>query len=68
MTKAYKMTVYVIDLNYDFGSKDAVKQAVKNCDADFTTITDIQEVEIGEWDDEHPLNYGVRSPWGDYFK
>jgi len=67
--KAYKMTVYVVDVNNQFnGDTDEVMYAVEYGDADCLTITDIQVADIGEWEDNHPLNYGSKSPWDRYFK
>lgn len=63
--KAYKATVYILDLNDTLG--DDIETALEYGDAEFLTVTEVIEADIGEWDDDHPLNYGKNSPWDKYF-
>ena len=52
--KAQKATVYILD-HEGFG-KDAVKDNIE-CGSKLSLhVTDVEEIDIGEWTDEHPLN------------
>ena len=67
--KAYKATVYILDLNNNLGegSPENIETTLEYGDAEFITVTEVIEADIGEWDDKHPLNYGRKSPWDKFF-
>ena len=52
--KAYLLEVLVID-HEGYGVNDA-KITIEQGDG-FMTVISSKEADIGEWDDEHPLNY-----------
>lgn len=52
--KAYKYTILIID--YENIGKDDISSCLKNTNYINPEIIDIQEADIGEWSDEHPLN------------
>lgn len=56
--KAYKLTVLVVDHD-EVGDEisDMIECARYPNHAIAPRVIDIQSIDIGEWDDEHPLNY-----------
>ena len=56
--KAYKVTLLIVD--HDELGEQEIKDVIEN--TDFPNhcmnpeVMDIKEAEIGEWDDDHPLN------------
>ena len=52
--KAYKVEVLVLD-NEQLG-EDSIKYLLENVKWVYPKIMSIQSKEIGEWDDDHPLN------------
>jgi hypothetical protein len=53
--KAYKYTILIID--HENIGKDDISECFKNTNYINTEIMGIQEADIGEWNDEHPLNH-----------
>ena len=55
--KVYKVVTMVIDFD---GVGDSLKELIENArypnHCVFQQVTSIQEADIGEWTDEHPLN------------
>lgn len=57
MAKLYKITGYVTELNGFPENKEELVNSLKNGTNDLCiTIGNIQEVDIGEWSDNHELN------------
>lgn len=54
--KAYKLEVLVID--HEGYGPTAIAAEVENCRHLTLSVINSQAAEIGEWTDEHPLNYG----------
>ena len=54
--KAYRIVTYVYDLNYGMGAQDIVDELTRSRYLHIDT-GDIDEIDIGEWDDDHPLNH-----------
>lgn len=56
--KVYKVTLSIID--FDNLGEDEIKNEIENVnyanDCISPSVIDIQSVDIGEWDDSHPLN------------
>ena len=56
--KAYKVEILIVDLD-EIGAKE-LKSVIENTRYPNRCINpevmDIQEADIGEWDDDHPLN------------
>ena len=52
---AYKIEMIIVDFN-GYGPEE-VKLNVEQMRFYNPDILDIQEADIGEWDDNHPLNY-----------
>ena len=57
MTKLYRITSYVLDLNGNNPSiDDVVDQIEANRYPEFHYVKEVLETDIGEWDDDHKLN------------
>lgn len=68
MPKLYKIQAYLVDYNNDFESISALKNYIDwNTRYGFTSHLHIAEADIGEWDDDHPLNI-VDCPEAEYEK
>ena len=74
MTKAYKVTVLVLDIDNAFDAETSGERNVKVINAVnaglnclFATAESVEEADIGEWRDEHPLNYRG-ADWHKYFE
>ena len=52
--KVYKVTLLVID--HDKMGAKGIKENLENEEYTNPTVMDIESVDIGEWDDSHPLN------------
>lgn len=52
--KAYKYTILIID--YENIGKDDISSCLKNTKYITPEIIEIEEADIGEWSDDHPLN------------
>ena len=55
MAKIFKISGYLVDPNGDYDAKDFVVGINEGFDA-FGHHVKVEEVDIGEWDDDHPLN------------
>lgn len=57
--QAHKVTLLVLSINDDLDS-DEIKSEIENVrypnDCISVEVHDIESAEIGEWDDDHPLN------------
>lgn len=56
MAKFYKVEAYVLQLNGTPSSKEELTQELRNNRYLDINVQDIQETDIGEWDDDHELN------------
>lgn len=56
MAKIFKVSGYFVDVNGDV-DKDSFEAELKMLEDVFTQHLHIDEADIGEWDDESPLNY-----------
>jgi len=54
-TKMYKVTMYIVDTDMNYGQKSDVVEVVNNRLGDVSSIT-TDVVDIGIWHDDHPLN------------
>lgn len=54
MAKAYKITVLVVDL--EGTGKEEIRHLIENNRYIYPCVKEIQEADIGEWHDDHPLN------------
>lgn len=52
--KAIKLTVLVLDFE-DYGEENA-KDNIESMKYLMASVVDSESVDIGEWDDDHPLN------------
>ena len=68
MAKLYKIQTYLLDYNEEFKKASAL-QFYLNCQirGGILDHTHITEADIGEWDDDHPLNI-VDCPEAEYEK
>lgn len=62
--KAHIITVVVLDLNE--AGKESIFYDLTASGPDFSSILDSETYDIGDWSDDHPLNY--RSKSKDYIK
>ena len=56
MAKIFKVSGYFVDANGDV-DKDSFEAELEMLEDVFTQHLHIDEADIGEWDDENPLNY-----------
>ena len=68
MAKLYKIQTYLLDYNEEF-KKASSLQFYLSCQirGGILDHTHIEEADIGEWDDDHPLNI-VDCPEAEYEK
>ena len=59
MAKLFKITTYVVDSNDEFATGDRLEDCIIYCTQNDFNLEhiEIQSTDIGEWYDEHPLNY-----------
>ena len=59
MAKLFKITTYVVDPVDEFTTDDRLEDCIIYCTQNDLNLrhTGIESVDIGEWDDDHPLNY-----------
>lgn len=59
MAKLFKITTYVVDYNDEFRTPDRLEDCITYCTQNDLELryTKIQSADVGEWYDEHPLNY-----------
>ena len=55
MARIFKITAYMVDANEDFNAS-SIKDEIKNIDDIIVKNVEVIEKDIGEWDDDHPLN------------
>lgn len=53
--KAYKIEVYVLDFE-EYDAEFYAELIVNNKYIPCTSVRIVREIDIGEWDDDHPLN------------
>ena len=58
MAKLFKLTAYLVDPVDEFDT-DSLEDCIIYCTQNDLNLrhTGIESVDIGEWDDDHPLNY-----------
>lgn len=67
MTKLYRVTAYVLDLNGDCPDKKSVIENIEhNRHPEFISVEEVFETDCGEWDDDHELNK-TNAPYEKYF-
>lgn len=59
MAKLYKIQAYIVDANDEFYPEDRLEDCLTYCLQNYLSLDHlkIQTVDLGEWDDDHPLNY-----------
>ena len=59
MAKLFKVTTYIVDAGGEFITDDRLEDCLIYCTQNDLNLehTQIQSVDLGEWYDEHPLNY-----------
>ena len=59
MAKLFKISAYVVDGNGEFGTEDRLEDCLTYCTQNDLSLNHlkINSADIGEWDDNHPLNY-----------
>ena len=59
MPKLFKITTYVVDPVDEFVTDDRLKDCIIYCTQNDLSLrhTSVESTDIGEWDDDHPLNY-----------
>jgi hypothetical protein len=66
-TKVFKVELFILDPNGQEGlNEQEVKTILEQVRyLDFTKVVTIESVDIGEWDDDNPLNH--RDTWKEEF-
>lgn len=69
MAKLFKIQAYIIDYGDEFCNNEYLKDYLVQCTKHDLNLKHLktQSVELGEWDDNHPLNY-VDCPESEYEK
>lgn len=58
MAKLFKISAYIVDYNDDFDKSNVEEYLVYATQRHFDLQhTQVAEADLGEWYDEHPLNY-----------
>ena len=59
MAKLFKIQAYIVDPNGEFSTDDRLEDCLIYCTQNDLHLEhlEIQSADIGEWDDDHPLNY-----------
>lgn len=71
MAKLFKIQTYYVDCNDRFADRTHLARYLENsANEGFVNHTHIEEADLGEWHDEHPLNYVYcpESEFEKYFK
>lgn len=72
MSKLFKITTYVVDPVDEFATDDRLEDCIIYCTQNDLSLrhTSVESADIGEWDDNHPLNYYncPRAEFEKYFK
>lgn len=63
--KAHKITLLV--LNFENTSEEDLRTLIEHNKYLSVSVEEVETVELGEWDDDHPLNKKGRD-WKSYFK
>ena len=56
MARIFKVTAYMVDAN-DYFNASCIKDEIQNIDDIIIKNVEVVVKDIGEWDDNHPLNY-----------
>ena len=56
MAKIYKISGYIIEIHDEY-NEDSIEFLIEQYSDLFTKHFQVESVDIGEWYDEHPLNY-----------
>ena len=69
MAKIFKVTTYIVDYNDEFTTDERLDDCLTYCTQNDLNLqhTQIQSADLGEWYDEHPLNY-VNCPKAEFEK
>ena len=69
MPKLFKVTAYIVDYNDEFRTEEDMAANLSYCTQRDLHLDHIQvkSADIGEWYDEHPLNY-INCPKAEYEK
>ena len=69
MAKLFKVTTYVVDPVGEFDTDERLEDCLLYCTQNDMCLehTQVQSADIGEWYDEHPLNY-LDCPKAEYEK
>lgn len=69
MAKLLKVTTYIVDCNDEYPTADSLEDHLRYLTQHDLNLDHIQieAADIGEWYDEHPLNY-VHCPKAEYEK
>ena len=69
MAKLFKITTYIVDYNDEFVTDEKLDDCLTYCTQNDLNLqhTQIQSADLGEWYDEHPLNY-VNCPKAEFEK
>lgn len=59
MAKVFKIQAYIVDCNGEFETEDRLEDCLVWCTQNDLNLQHlkINSADIGEWDDDHPLNY-----------
>ena len=72
MAKLFKISAYIVDMNDEFSTEDRIEDCLIYCTQNDLNLEHIKidSADIGEWEDNHPLNYVdcPKSEFEKYFK
>ena len=59
MAKLFKITAYIVDPADEFYDASSLKDCLVYCTQNDINLSHLKitEADLGEWDDDHPLNY-----------
>ena len=59
MAKLFKISAYIVDMDDEFSTEDRVEDCLIYCTQNDLELRHIKidSADIGEWEDDHPLNY-----------
>lgn len=57
MAKIFKVSGYIVDVNGDSNADEVIAEVSSGFDGMINQHIHVEESDIGEWDDESPLNY-----------
>lgn len=68
MAKLFKVTTYIVDYNDEFDASNVEEYLIYATQRWFNLRhTQIADADLGEWDDDHPLNY-INCPKAEFEK